>query len=382
MRRCCLVVPLFVLAACAAPGPTSASRPSAPPAASPGVTATSRVPSEPLFVVLESSSGSLLAPDTIAIAGLDGYARAKTRFKPHAAPWVLPDLSPLVPQIAHVAAGRAYYVDGDGVVRSLGVDGSVREETRFPVTSSQQEVSFAVSPDGRSLVGSVVTLPSEPTPAPTPGYIPTTPISMDVLTATAGSAASVADHQTWSFQGGMGSGAQFVGWDGGGPVATWPSGLGTQGGGPHQWNGVTLVHFAGGRPGAAVAAPAGCFPMDLLPTGVFACGRGDPTIRVLGPDGGEVWRLTASDAGGAVTYGFLSPDAQRVVALGMRTTVYSRSGAPVVLPDSFFHSGWIDSQTIAGSVGTASDFGYVALGNPGHAVDLGFKGQFVGGLLT
>jgi len=53
-----------------------------------------------------------------------------------------------------------------------------------------------------------------------------------------------------------------------------------------------------------------------------------------------------------------------------------------VLPDSFFHSGWIDSQTIAGSVGTASDFGYVALGNPGHAVDLGFKGQFVGGLLT
>jgi len=376
MKRTALLIPLALLAACGPQAPASSGRPgpTAPAAtAAPTPSATPRTP-EPLMVVLEASGGAGKPIDTIAIAGLDGYARAKTRFKPHATPWVLPDLSPLVPQIAHVAAGRAYYVDGDGVVRSLGVDGSVREETRFPVTSSQQEVSFAVSPDGHDLVGAVVTLPARPTPEPTPGWFPTAPYAMDVLTARSGGPATVAYHRTWTYDEHLGSGAQFVGWDPAGPVATWPFSLGTQGGGPHQWNGGSLLHFPGGRPGGAVQAPADCYLMDMLPNGTSLCaGTRTGAFQVLGPDGATQW----APATQGIIYGFLSPDAQRVVGLADAPTVYSRSGAPLHLPDTFFHAGWIDAKTIAGSV--RENVGYVSLANPGKVVDLGFKGQFVGG---
>ena len=370
-----MLLPLLLLTACGPQAPQTSSHPgaTAPPAASPSPGAAARAP-ETLLVVLESSGGVGKAQDTIAIAGLDGYARAKTRFKPLATPWVLPELGTLMPQMAHVAAGRAYYVDGDGVVRSLGVDGSVRSETRFPVTSSQQEVSFAVSPDGHDLVGSVVTLPARPTPEPTPGWFTTAPYAMDVLTATSGGPATVAYHRTWTYDEHLGGGAQFVGWDPAGPVATLPSALGTQGGGPHQWNGESLIHFPGGRPGSAVQAPTDCYLMDMLPNGTSLCAGGHTgALQVLGPDGATLWAPPTQ----GVFYGFLSPDAQRVVALGDTPIVYSRSGAPVHLPDTFFHAGWIDAKTIAGSV--RENVGYVSLANPGKVVDLGFKGRFVGG---
>ena len=385
MQRTILVLPLLLLAGCGGTsGPASASRPGAPAVGSPRAAAPSAAPAahpEALFVVLESSGGPTAQPDAIAIAGLDGVARAKAHFKARTMPWVAPDLYPLLPQVAHVAAGRAYYVDGDGVVHSLGPDGSVRQETRFPVTSGQQEVSFAVSPDGRDLVGAVVTLPSEPNPPPTPGYYPTAPYAMDVLTATSGSAATVAYHRTWTYtpSDNIGSGAQFVAWDATGAVATWPSFLGTQGGGPHQWNGIALLHFPSGRPGAAVPAPANCFPMDMLPSGVFVCSEGGRQIQVVGPDGTVQWRY--ADPGNAPIYGFLSPDARQVVALGTVSAVYSASGPPVDLPRDFSHSGWIDSRTVAGQT-ASGDFASVSLDSPGRAVDLGFKGQFVGGLLS
>jgi len=205
---------------------------------------------------------------------------------------------------------------------------------------------------------------------------------MDVLTATSGGAATVAYHQSWDFKNQLAAGAQFVGWDPGGPVATWPSILGTQGGGPHHWNGSRLVHFPGGRPGSPLPAPNGCDPMDLLATGVFVCGRGNQAIQVIGPDGNVRWRYTGAELDVVLLYGFLSPDMQHVVATGRSSpTVFSPSGAPVVLPDAFFHAGWIDSQTIAGIVGRSQDFAYLTLSNPNHVVDLGFKGQFVGGLV-
>ena len=376
MKPAALLPLLVVLAACGSQAPGSVAHPSAPPAAqaTPGATAHA---AETLFAVLESSRAEF-SPDTIAIAGLDGRARAKTHFKARSTPWVGPDLGALLAQVAHVAAGRAYYVDGDGVVRSLGVDGGVREETRFPVTSSQQEVSFAVSPDGRSLVGAVVTLPAEPNPPPTPGWSPSTPYAMDVLTAASGGAATVTYHRTWTARDGIGSGAQFVGWDPAGPVATWPSSLGTQGGGPHQWNGVSLVHFPGGRPGSALPVPGGCRPLDLLATGFVLCDGRDPSFQVLGPDGQPQWQGTVP--GESLLYGFLSPDAQRAVFLADRSLVCARGATPVPLPGGFSHTGWIDAHTVAGVVEPSETFGYVDLTRPDRVVDLGFKGQFVGGV--
>ena len=71
-------------------------------------------------------------------------------------------MAAILAPIGHVAAGRAYFIDGEGTVRSLGPSCDVREETRFPVTETQQEASFVVSPDGQLLVGAVVTLPEKP----------------------------------------------------------------------------------------------------------------------------------------------------------------------------------------------------------------------------
>jgi hypothetical protein len=87
------------------------------------------------------------------------------------------------------------------------------------------------------------------------------------------------------------------------------------------------------------------------------------------------------DPGDVPIYGFLSPDGRQVVALGSVSAVYSPSDPPMALPVGFYHSGWIDSRTVAGTV-SSGNFAYVGLDNPGHAIDLGFKGQLVGGLLT
>jgi hypothetical protein len=382
MKRSIVVLTLLVLAAACGPPATTAARPASPAASgSPAAVPPSSTPvpaGETLFAVLERSRSDAFSPDTVAIAGLDGRARAKARFRPRATPWVAADLGPLLPAIAHVAAGRVFYVDGDGVVRSLGADGTIREVTRFPVTAAQQEVSFAVSPDGRELAGSVVTLPPKPDPPPTPGYVPSGPYAMDVMTATAGSPATVTYHRSWTYADHVGSGAQFIAWDQGGPLATLPSMLGTQGGGPHQWNGPTLVHFPNGRPGSTLPAPAGCVPMDLLRSGVFVCGAGDEAFEVLGPDGGARWHYQGPKGRDTLLYCFLSPDAQRVVSFGPSTSaVYTAVGSPVALPSGFYHDGWIDSRIVAGSL-TSGHVAYVSLANPGRAVDLGFVGDFVG----
>src|SRR5262245_38718375 len=88
MKPAALLPLLVVLAACGSQAPGSAAHPSAPPAAQATPSATGHA-AETLFAVLESSRADF-APDTIAIAGLDGRARAKTHFKPRPTPWVGP----------------------------------------------------------------------------------------------------------------------------------------------------------------------------------------------------------------------------------------------------------------------------------------------------
>src|SRR5205823_13932993 len=100
----------------------------------------------------------------------------------------------IVPPCAHVAAGRAYFIDGDGTVRSLSQTGGIRQETRFPVTDSQQEASFAVSPEGRHLIGAVVTLPPKSNPAQRElsGLF-----SMDIMNDNTGERAAVTFLEKW-----------------------------------------------------------------------------------------------------------------------------------------------------------------------------------------
>ena len=187
-----------------------------------------------LYAVVEShtKTNGLATYDTVAIAGLDGYARAKTTFTPATPPYV-GCLGPLLPLEAHVAAGRVFYVDGKGIVRSLGLDKTVKQAAAFPI-GPQQEVSFAVSPDGRHLLGTVLTIPPKPATDPCTsqgnGFAPGN-WSEDVYAADAGGASRLISHRSWP-AGQQADVLSFVGWDAIGPLGTSPTGYGTQGGGP------------------------------------------------------------------------------------------------------------------------------------------------------
>src|SRR5436853_7656530 len=61
---------------------------------------------------------------------------------------------------AHVAAGKVFFADAKGVVRSLSIDGTIRTVATFQMTSPQQMLSFAVSPDGTRVLGTVFTIPT------------------------------------------------------------------------------------------------------------------------------------------------------------------------------------------------------------------------------
>jgi hypothetical protein len=290
----------------------------------------------------------------------------------------------LVPQIAHTAAGRAYYMDADGVVRSLGPRGDVRYETRFPITNPQQEGSFAVSRDGLRLVGSVLTLPARPGPLPTSPSSPAGTYAMDVMLAAAGSDAVTEYHQAWRFDEQYGAGAQFIGWDTVGPVATFPSSLLTRGGGgPVQWNGARLVHFGTGSPGSQVPAPADCNPVDMVfSSGAYVCASfvlgSRAHFEVHAQDGSLLWRSPCD-----CLLALLSPDLQHVVVDGLGgPAVYAMDGTQTKLPSTFVQLGWLDDRTIVGHLdGSSGEVGTVTLDGPNAAVDLRTIGAYAGAIL-
>jgi len=342
---------------------------------------------ETLIAVVNSSrqGPSSHQEDEIELISLDGHVRARGTFQPRALPWVGAGAFPLLPRIAHTAADRAYYMDGKGTVRSIGAGDDVRIETRFPIDRAQQEGSFAVSPDGRSLVGSVFSLPPKPDPEPTPPYVPEAGYSMDVMTAAAGSAAVVRFHQEWQLDQQLGAGVQFIGWDLQAPLGTFPSSLLTRGGGsPGQWNGGTLVHFPSGQPGVAVAAPPDCTPVDVaFSSGANVCtsfvlGQ-RPHFEVHGADGQLLWNRACDGL-----TAFLSSDLQHVVVDGVGgPVVYSRDGSQVTLPPTFIQLGWLDDRTVVGQLNAATgEIGLVTLDHPDRAVGLRFRGAYVGTIGT
>jgi hypothetical protein len=132
-------------------GPSQAQAPATP-------TASATAPSSPnstptvsgplLFAVLEAKiPASPYQWNTVAIAGLDGNARAKATFIPMPVP-VVGCMGAIIPPSATIAACKVYFADGRSVVRSLSVNGQLTKVATFPLTSSQQMLSFAVSPDG------------------------------------------------------------------------------------------------------------------------------------------------------------------------------------------------------------------------------------------
>jgi hypothetical protein len=330
---------------------------------------------EQLFAAVKSSTtGAFSAnPDTIVIAGLDGVIRATSHFQPRAIPFQ----GARMPPVAQTAAGRAYFIDADGTIYSLGSSGDVRTETRFPVTSHNQEASFAVSPDGRSLIGSVVTLPPNLAGS---AQQPSGQFSMDVMTATAGAPATVSYHETWTGSAG-GSGAQFLSWGPRGPVAVYPAPLRQTGGGITTYSDGHLVQFRDGKPGSAVPISNTCFMNDVLKDGRYVCTTPQGAFEVHAIDGSPLWQRRHAPGDGYFTC-FLSPDAQHVVAYG-GPQVIGQDSRIVALASRFNQLGWLDASTVIGHTWddhTQDELAYLTLKDPTRLVDLGFTGTFVGTL--
>jgi hypothetical protein len=374
--------PVAQLSSPASPSATASagasSSPSTGPSPSPSPAASSKPPAL-LFAALEAKGTVAFQWNTVAIAGLDGYARAKTTFNPMPLPYV-GCAGAVIPISAEVAAGKVYFSDAQGVVRSLSTTGQLKQVATFALTSTQQMLSFAVSPDGSRLMGAVFTLPPKPasgdpcsgSPAFAPGNF-----TLDVYSAQAGGSSGLLYHRVLATSGTqtLPNTMAFIGWDQVGPVGTSPTVWATQGGGPHHYSGVPVrIDSTTGKVLSQVAsAQSDCQVWDMASSGDFLCAAsGGPSVRR--PDGTQIWAVSQSKADFYLAY--LSPDEQRIAGFGTSSAVVARDGSVITLSGSFGPSGWLDSATMIGG-GYNVNLNYVSLGSPGTVVDIGFKGMFI-----
>jgi hypothetical protein len=337
-----------------------------------------------LFAALESKSAASSGRwDTVAIAGLDGYARAKTTFAPMRVPTVGCTGGAVPPLSAHVAAGKVYFADGTGVVRSLSVTGQIAQVATFPLTSGQQMLSFAVSPDASQLLGAVLTVPPDPKYGCN-GSRGVGDFTLDVYSVPAGGVNKLLHHEILQHNDPAATinpvnVMALVGWDQVGPVATFPSEVASQGHLPQNYSGTPVrVDQKTGTVLSQVSDPGSCYVQDIVLSGHFACSLGvNGDISVRRPDGGEIWRAV-SEPKNNFFLAFLSPDERRLAAAhasGNGVDVVGQDGSRAVL--TFWPVGWLDSATVIGT-NDASNLSFAALNAPNAIVDMGFKGQFLG----
>lgn len=389
--------------------PSAIASPNATPGASPHPSPKASALPQPstsatlLFAALEAKiPGSLYAWNTVAIAGLDGYARAKTTFTPMPVP-NLGCIGAILPPSAHVIAGKVFFADAKGVVRSLAADGTIKTVATIPMTSTQQMLSFAVSPDGTRLLGTIFTAPTNAYPcsgSPSSGTF-----TFDAYVATIGGASRLVYHESWTKPQNV---LALTGWDAVGPIGTYPTVWASQGGGPGSTLGVFVrVDAATIKPLAPLADPSKCQVWNSIPSGAFVCmgdsvmtGGGTAGQKVNQPfsvrnaDGTELWHSTVT--GQNAPFGpFLAPDRQHVMICcndlnlaDSHELLIGRDGVQVNLAKGFGASGWLDSTTMVGWVNTNPlsqgpfPLAYVAANAPGTVVSMGFPGVFVGTVRT
>ncbi len=384
MRRFGLTL-LLLVTACGSTTPVAShSSPSAQATpASPSAAASPSPSAKPtgpiLFAALEAKGTN--AWNTIVIAGLDGYAKAKASFQPIPAPYVgCAGAAP--PVSAHVAAGAVYFVDGGGTIWRLSPSGGSTVVTRVPFTGHQQMISFAVSPDGTQLLAAVFTLAPKPASAdPCSGAAPFAPgdFTLDVYAAAAGGASRLLSHDvlpTSSSQPAPNVMA-FVGWDRLGPVATFPTQWASQGGGPHPSGTLARADAGTGRIVRSVSDPNSCLVWDVAASGDFVCTSSAGDLSVRRADGGEIWNVKAPSDGPYWDL-HLSPSEGKVLAgAGSGTSVLTSGGNQVTL--DMYPRGWLDETTVIGG-GFGQTFTYVKLNAPTKVIDIGFTGMFIGSL--
>ncbi len=135
-----------------------------------------------------------------------------------------------------------------------------------------------------------------------------------------------------------------------------------------------------GRAGLAVGG-SDCRPWTVLADETALCDDGSYQNVSVRSRGGEVVFQLPDPVNDQYLNLALSPDASRVAyeTLSGRSFVLQRDRNPVVLASGFQPQGWLDSSTLIGLTGQGSgDMSMIRLASPSRAIDLGFKGFFVG----
>ena len=387
MRRLLVGLALIVTAC----GQNQAQPPSSP-GTSPAATANAPLP---LAVLQAKGTANQNQVNTVAIVGLDGQTIASAMFTPMPVP-ALGCIGAIDPPSAHVAAGKVFYADATGAVRSLGIDGAVKTVATFPMTSTQQMLSFAVSPDGTRLLGTIFTIPKNAVTCD--GSTSTASYSFDAFAATSGASSRLVYHQSWT---GSQSVMALTGWDALGPIGTYPAVWATQGGGPGSTLGVAVrIDAATIEPLSPFAGQGSCLVWHSVQSGAFVCtldpvmtGGGTAQQSVSSPvsvrraDGSEMWGFKVMSTNPA--YGpILAPDERHVMIccgdVAGPEVVAGQDGSTATTAGGFTGVGWLDSQTMVGY--SHPDplqqppfaLGYIRSSDLSRFSSMGIYGDFIG----
>jgi hypothetical protein len=331
-----------------------------------------------LFAVVEKGANQP-QPGTVAIVGLDGYAKAEATFQPRVGPQV-PDAYTPLQSVAQVVGSSVYYIDGAGTVRVLRVGSQPQIVARFPLQPAQEDIWFAVSPDGSRVVAGILTLP-----ALGPNYPGTSwptlvgPWKFDLEMASAGGQTTTLVHSESAYEPddqNHGWSPMFpVGWTSSGPVVMVPTHVTSQNA---WWGGALyLIDDTGKR--VKQLGGTDCNSASITSGGLIPCTVGTSnTMTVRDLAGALVW---TTHVDGSFAWGVhLSPDAQSILN---DRQVETRAGGMVQMPSSFGTQGWLDIQTVLGRMqltDTQGNLAWVGLSDPATIHDLGFQGDFIGAI--
>lgn len=299
----------------------------------------------PLTAFNPQSSGA-----TVKIVDATGHVYAEDTFNPSPPP-VIGNAVPLLQSPVRTGGGAVFYADASGVVHRLKPDGSKSVAATFPLTSKQQELSYAVSPDGVHLIAIVLSTPPLHNPPPQqlgdPIYQAGGHWSLTVETADTGGTT------TTTLQRDLGanfpSPTQIVGWDRNGPLATLNTAIGAQQALPsgHLF-GSPLIHLAADGTHLDTVGGQGCFAVDELADGTVICDQDWSNFSVRNASGTALWQAALPSDN--YYYGlWLSPDASAVAVQNLILTsssVASSARQAGTGQPQKVALGWLDANTV------------------------------------
>jgi hypothetical protein len=336
-----------------------------------------------LFAVVEGGypPPNVSEPGTVAIVGLDGYAKAKATFQPRVGPVIADAYTPLQ-GVAQVVGSSVYYLDGAGTVRVLRVGSQPQVVARFPLQPAQEDVWFAVSPDGSRVLAGILTFPALGPLIPGTGWHTSVgPSKFDLETAPAGGQTKTLVHLEVPQGSNVPTPTFPVGWTVAGPAAMVPLYVTSQ----NIWPGGPLYVIDDSGKKTTRLGGSDCNSASITPNGLIPCvsSTGVGVVSVRDTTGKVLWVTHAS--GFDLTSVHISPDGEAISdgnevstdGVTWSMAIEMHSGRSVELPKMFFVEGWLDSNTVVGRSGGDGDLSWISLGDPIKVHDLGFKGDFV-----